>query len=65
MAKGTAALKAKAEATKAIVRPVIAEIRATGITTLRAIAAALNDRGVAAPRGGEWSATQVARVLAA
>jgi hypothetical protein len=26
---------------------------------------ALNDRGIPAPRGGEWSAVQVSRLMAA
>jgi hypothetical protein len=44
--------------------PTIAEIQAAGATSLRAIAAALTDRGIPTARGrGEWSAVQVARVL--
>ena len=43
--------------------PVIAEIRANGATSLRQIAAALNAQGLTTPRGGEWSAVQVSRVL--
>jgi hypothetical protein len=34
------------------VAPIIAEVRATGTTSLRAIAAELNSRGIPAPRGG-------------
>lgn len=45
------------------VRPIINEIMASGITTLRAIAAELNERGELTPRGGHWSAVQVQRVL--
>lgn len=45
-------------------RITIKEIQREGVTTLRAIAAALNQRQTDAPRGGEWSATQVMRVLA-
>ncbi len=44
--------------------PVIAELQASGATTLQAIAAALNERGVPTVRGGEWSAVQVSRILA-
>ena len=44
--------------------PVIREIRAAGLTTLRAIAAELNDRRIDAPRGGQWSSVQVMRLLA-
>ena len=48
---------------RAQVLPVIAEIQGQGTVTLRAIAAKLNERAVDAPRGGQWSAVQVQRVL--
>jgi hypothetical protein len=45
--------------------PVIADLRAAGITSKKGIAKALNKRAVRTPRGvGEWRAIQVARVLA-
>lgn len=44
--------------------PVIAEIRASGATSLRQIAAGLDDRGIRTPRGHAWSAAQVRRVEA-
>jgi hypothetical protein len=44
--------------------PVIAELQAGGVTTLQAMAEALNARRVPAARGGSWSAVQVSRVLA-
>jgi hypothetical protein len=45
--------------------PVIAELRAAGITSKKGTAKALNDRAIPTPRGvGEWRAIQVARVLA-
>ena len=44
--------------------PVIAELRASGLTSLRAIAAGLNERGIPTVGGGAWHAGQVARVLA-
>jgi DNA invertase Pin-like site-specific DNA recombinase len=45
--------------------PVIAELQAAGATSLRAIAAGLNERAIPTARGtGSWSATQVMRVLA-
>ena len=50
---------------RAQVLPVIQEIQGQGISTLRGIAAELNVRAVDAPRGGEWSAVQVQRLLAA
>lgn len=55
--------KAQAARGRAKVLPVIAEIQGQGITTLRRIAAELNAREVDAPRGGQWSAVQVHRVL--
>ena len=42
----------------------IREIRASGVASLRGIAAALNARGVRTARGGRWAATQVGAVLA-
>ncbi|WP_342447841.1 recombinase-like helix-turn-helix domain-containing protein [Methylobacterium variabile] len=44
--------------------PIIEDIQAGGVTTLQAIAGALNDRGIPTARGGSWSAVQVSRVLA-
>lgn len=44
--------------------PTLAEIQGEGVTSLRQIAAALNQRGIPAARRGEWSAVQVKRVLA-
>jgi DNA invertase Pin-like site-specific DNA recombinase len=42
----------------------IATLRADGIASNKAMAAALNAGGVAAPRDGAWTATAVRRVLA-
>jgi DNA invertase Pin-like site-specific DNA recombinase len=53
---------AKAEARAADVLPVIDDIRAGG-ASLRGIATELTSRGIPAPRGGNWSAVQVKRVL--
>jgi len=44
--------------------PAIRHAQAQGATTLREIAAALNETGIPTARGGEWSAVQVQRVLA-
>ena len=46
------------------VAPVIQQIRASGVASLRGIAAVLNTRGVRTARGGQWAATQVQAVLA-
>jgi hypothetical protein len=49
----------------ALLAPVIAELRATGVTSLRGIAAALNERGIPTVAGsGRWHHVQVRRLLA-
>lgn len=53
----------KADGFRVGVRPLIDEIIASGYTTLRAIAAKLNEADEPTPRGGKWSAVQVQRVL--
>jgi hypothetical protein len=56
---------ARADAHAAKLAPVVTELRAGGATTLRAIAAALNARGIPTATGrGEWCGTRVRRVLA-
>ncbi len=63
-AMGSAALTARAAARAADVGKAIEELRAAGATSLRAIAAGLNDQGIPTARGnGAWSAVQVQRVL--
>jgi DNA invertase Pin-like site-specific DNA recombinase len=59
-----AAIKAEADHAAGNVLPIIAEIRKSGATNLRAIAEALNARGVATPRGGRWYATSVSNAMA-
>lgn len=54
---------ARAEQHAANILPIVRQIQAAGATSLRAVAAALNSRGVRTPRGGEWSANQVKRVI--
>ncbi|WP_237479241.1 recombinase family protein [Lichenibacterium dinghuense] len=44
--------------------PVLAQLRAEGVTSLRAVSAALNTRGIPTARGGQWTPTQVSRLLA-
>jgi len=41
----------------------VKEVLAGGAMSLRAIAGALNGRGITAPRGGSWSSVQVGRLL--
>jgi DNA invertase Pin-like site-specific DNA recombinase len=43
--------------------PTIAALQAAGKTSLRAIAAELNDQGITTARGGSWSPVQVARII--
>jgi hypothetical protein len=46
-------------------KPVIAELQAAGVTSLRGIAAALNERGVpTVAESGRWYHAQVGRLLA-
>ena len=55
---------ARADARAADLAPIIADAQAAGATTLQAIAAELNRRGIPTATGrGEWSGKQVARVL--
>ena len=42
---------------------VIADIRASGATSLRGIATALNDRGMMTRRGGSWQVSNVRNLL--
>ena len=63
---GVATKQAQARQRAADHAPMIAQIRADGITSLGTIAAELNRRAVLSPSGrGEWHAATVARVLAA
>jgi hypothetical protein len=42
---------------------VVADIRASGATSLRAIAAELNSRGMLTRRGGRWHVSTVSNLL--
>ena len=44
--------------------PVLADIRSAGATTLRRIAAVLNQRGVLTRRGGSWGVSNVRNLIA-
>ena len=55
----------RAEVQAADLAPTVHELQAAGITSLRGIAAALNERGIPTASGrGTWQAVQVSRVLA-
>jgi hypothetical protein len=43
--------------------PTIRKLRKAGFVSIKAIAGELNERGVAAPRGGKWRLTTVTRLL--
>jgi DNA invertase Pin-like site-specific DNA recombinase len=60
----TSAIASARAAEAADLAPVIAELQAAGATSLRAIAAGSNERGIPTARSGAWNATQVMRVLA-
>jgi DNA invertase Pin-like site-specific DNA recombinase len=57
------AIAKRADARAADLGPTIAEVQAAGAKSLRDIATGLNERGIPAARGGEWTAVQVSRVL--
>jgi DNA invertase Pin-like site-specific DNA recombinase len=57
------AVKAGADKHAANVLPIIREAQKAGASTLREIAEALNARGIATPRGGQWHATSVKNML--
>jgi hypothetical protein len=57
--------KDRAERHASELAPIIAELRAAGVTSLYGIAKALNDRGVPTATGkGKWQDIGVRRVLA-
>jgi DNA invertase Pin-like site-specific DNA recombinase len=57
------AVKADADRYAANVLPIIREAQKAGARTLREIAEALNTRGIATARGGQWYAQSVANIL--
>jgi len=57
------AVVTEADRFAANVLPIIREAQKAGATTLREIAAALNARGVATARGGQWHAKSVSNIL--
>jgi DNA invertase Pin-like site-specific DNA recombinase len=57
------AVKTEADRYAANVLPIIREAQRAGATTLRQIAEALNARGVATARGGQWHAKSVSNIL--
>ena len=62
-AQAVAAVKANAENRAANLRSIVEALQSHGITSVRAISAELNDRGILTPRGGAWHPTSTARLL--
>ena len=62
--RAVAALQTEADRATGNVVPIIAEIRKSGAMSLRAIAEALNARGVPTRRGDRWHAMSVRNALA-
>src|SRR3974390_2948412 len=61
--RAMASVKADADRFAKNVAPIIREIQSTGVASHRAIARALNTRGIATVRGGEWTAVQIGSIL--
>ncbi len=62
--KGVKQIKLSADQFAANIMPVIEQIKASGIISLRGIAGQLNQRGLKTSRGGAWYAGTVKNVLA-
>lgn len=62
--KGARQQRDTADAFAANVLPVLRELQANSIITTRAIAAALNERGIKTARGGAWHRSTVSNLLA-
>src|SRR5437868_3591083 len=62
-AAGRAVQLAEADQFAANVLPIVNSTRSSGITDLRGIAKALNDRGVRTARGGRWHVSNVKNVI--
>ena len=60
---GHAANRKAADKFAANVRPIIEQVRASGVTSLRKVAAVLQARGVPTARGGQWTVAQVSNAL--
>lgn len=62
-AAGVEAVKARAQEHAEMLRPVVESLQAQGVTSLGALADALNGGGYQAPRGGVWHKTSVKNLL--
>jgi DNA invertase Pin-like site-specific DNA recombinase len=61
---GAAATRAAADIFAANVLPIVRDLKAAGLTATRAIAEALNARGIRTARGGAWHHSTVRNLLA-
>lgn len=59
-----AAIKAGADSFAESLRGTVAELRASGATSLPKLAAGLNERHIRTPRGGQWHPSTVSSLLA-
>jgi DNA invertase Pin-like site-specific DNA recombinase len=62
--QAVAAIKANAEHRAANLRAIVDDLRTQGVTSVRAIAAELNERGILTPRRAAWHPTSAARLMA-
>ena len=63
-AKGRQVCVSEADRFAQSVMPVVQAIQAAGVTSLRGLAIALNNRGVRTARGGKWQVSNVRNLLA-
>ncbi len=61
--QAVAAVRANAEHRAANLRAIVDDLRSQGFTSVRSIAAQLNERDVLTARGGLWHPTSAARLL--
>jgi DNA invertase Pin-like site-specific DNA recombinase len=61
--QAVAAVRANAARRAANLRAIVDDLRSQGFTSVRAIAAQLNERGILTPRGGSWHLTSAVRLL--
>jgi DNA invertase Pin-like site-specific DNA recombinase len=62
-ADAVAKIKANAAQRALDLAGIVSTLRASGLTSVRSIAGALNDQGIPAPRGDTWHPTAVSRLL--
>jgi DNA invertase Pin-like site-specific DNA recombinase len=61
--QAVAAVKANAARRAVELQTIVADLRSHGFTSVRALAAELNEREILTPRGGRWHPTSTARLL--